>query len=326
MLLLLVCACGQEIDAPTAILFGERVQIGDFPSVGFVGAFDGNRLLSSLCTGSLVATDTVLTAAHCLEDAREGRHVAYFARELTAFPNLAFSTDRWSPAARWSLHPNYVSANDGLIDEDLALVFLDTPLDESLVATIADESIAEHLVVGAPVTIVGYGDDADGLSGILNKAKSAISFVDDDVVRIGGKSPVPSRCTGDSGGPTFLDVEDGRTPRRRIISVNSFGLVDCDSASTEARVDTHLDWMLGTMQAACDDGDRSGCADGVAPRFATPQLTPPEPSVPPAPTTTTAPEFTPVVLSARAPGGCTAVRGLVSPLLLLGFVLLRVRR
>ncbi|MEQ9497019.1 MAG: trypsin-like serine protease [Deltaproteobacteria bacterium] len=323
---LALTACGgAEVDAPTAILFGEPVQLGDFPSVGFVGAFDGGRLLGSLCTASLISTDTVLTAAHCLEDARVGTHDVYFARELTAFPNLAFATDRWSRAEQWSLHPDYVSARDGLIDEDLALVFLDEPLDASLVGAIADEHVAPYLVVGAPVTIVGYGDDENGLSGPLNKAKSFLSFVNDDTVRVGGKAPEPSRCSGDSGGPTFMVVDDGRLPPERIISVNSFGLVDCDSASTELRVDTHLDWMLTTMQTACDDGLRSGCADGALPRFATPLPTS-SPTVPPAPTTTAAPDFEAVTIGeVRAPGGCTTAPGTsgITWVLALGWLLRR---
>lgn len=270
-LLLASCNPSGELDTmshPSPILYGEEVRVGDFPSVGFLPTFEDGRSAGPLCTASLISPDTVLTAAHCLEDAQPSYEV-YFARELTAFPILSLRNDRWSRVRSWVLHPDYVSASEGHIAHDLALVFLDAPVQGVPIPAVADARIAAHLRSGADVHIVGYGQDQNNHSGPLRSAKSVISFVGDEVIRTGGTAPTPSRCSGDSGGPTFMDVADGLEPPRRIVSVNSYGFQTCDSASTEARVDAYLDWIVGTMHAACDDGTRpETCADDPSPRLA----------------------------------------------------------
>ncbi|MCB9651391.1 MAG: S1 family peptidase [Deltaproteobacteria bacterium] len=269
---LLFAACGgpeppDSARDEAAILYGELVQLGDYPSVGFTGGFADDRNAGPLCSASLIAPDTVLTAAHCLEDF-DASHEVYFARDLTAFLNLIVKNDRWSLARGWALHPEYVPADEGHIAHDLALLFLDAPVTGVELPALADARIAASLVQGAPVLIVGYGRDETGLSGPLRAAKSTISFVGPEVVRTGGVG-APSRCSGDSGGPTFMDVPDGLAPERRLVSVNSYGFTSCDSASTEARVDAYLDWITATMASACADGLRpEGCDAQLGPRLA----------------------------------------------------------
>jgi len=275
--LLASCNPAGTLDAANGtspILFGEQVRVGDFPSIGFLPTFEDGRSAGPLCTASLISPDTVLTAAHCLEDAQP-THEIYFARELTAFPILSFRNDRWSRVQSWVLHPDYVSASEGHIAHDLALLFLDAPVLGVQIPAVADARIAPHLRPGADVHIVGYGQDQNNHSGPLRSAKTVISFVGDEVIRTGGTAPTPSRCSGDSGGPTFMDVADGLEPPRRIVSVNSYGFQTCDSASTEARVDAYLDWIVGTMLAACDEGSRSDtCQDDPSPRMAEPSVRP----------------------------------------------------
>lgn len=311
---LAACAPGEAPETglqPHSILYGEPVQVGDFPSVGFVATFENGRSVGTLCTATLIAEDTVLTAAHCIEDALPSQEV-YFARDLTAFLVLDFASDRWSRAAGWSLHPAYVPAGgDELIANDIALIFLEAPVEGVEIPAVAGAETAPRLRVGAPVTLVGYGRDETGLSGPLRKAKSVISFVDDDVVRTGGVPPAPSRCSGDSGGPTFMTVDDGLAPSRRVISVNSFGLRGCESSSTEARVDAYLDWIWSTMEGACTDETRVAavCAADPGPRRveAAPELdagTPSPPSVGPVP------DAGVVDVTVRPPGeGCRCLGG-----------------
>ena len=77
------------------------------------------------------------------------------------------------------------------------------------------------------------------------------------------------KCHGDSGGPTFLDVETDSSESMRLIGVTSHAYDDSDCNETggvDTRADAYLDWIDAEMTARCDDGTRVWCdVTGILP-------------------------------------------------------------
>lgn len=164
------------------------------------------------CSGVLVAPNQVLTAAHCVDDARaEGRvdHLRFRAG-LTDGAAIAEAD-----VARAVIHPDWqpgigVTANN--IAADVALVELAEPIPA---ATAAPFRVAPAPAAGAPVSVVSYGAGrAEALSRqavctVVGRRPQLIAF-DCDVT------------FGSSGAPVF----DLSTHPARIVSLVSSGGAD----------------------------------------------------------------------------------------------------
>jgi len=162
------------------------------------------------CTGVLVATDLVLTAAHCLID-RAGDRIdprqVIFRAGLRDEQAIAERT-----GARAVLHPDYdPEDSDGLrqLTSDVALLVLARPIPA---ATAAPFTVGAPTAPGATVSLVSYARGRDrALSwqracSVLGQGQGALLFTCD-------------ADFGSSGAPVF-EVSSGRA---RIVSLVSRG-------------------------------------------------------------------------------------------------------
>jgi MYXO-CTERM domain-containing protein len=81
-------------------------------------------------------------------------------------------------------------------------------------------------------------------------------------MQIGLEESDVRQCHGDSGGPTFLNIETTTDDAMRLIGVTSHTYDASDCARTggvDTRVDYYVDWIDQEMRAACDDGTRVWC-------------------------------------------------------------------
>ncbi|GAB4068622.1 trypsin-like serine protease [Ancylobacter sonchi] len=151
------------------------------------------------CTGVVLAPQVVLTAAHCVQPAANYAAVAFEA-----------SGPRIIEASRVALHPQFDpnSFATRRPTPDLALVRLSAPLPGARPAQLSSEPALPARRTA--FTLAGYGvvKDGDGKSaGTLRTVElPSIGTTGGIMIRL-SDGPAAGGCTGDSGGPVFLDGE-----------------------------------------------------------------------------------------------------------------------
>jgi hypothetical protein len=224
-------------EAGHAVVPGTPARASDFPAVGALIVFDGQTPRLA-CTGTLIAPDVVVTAAHCLRPLRQ---------RLPSFI-LSRSIDGARPgtsriASRVVLHPGFDPRAAAAGMHDLALVFLARPIDGLTPATILAASEKRWLAEGREVDLVGYGrmslaSDARGQKGY---GRSRVSQLQSQELVVGGAG-VAQNCDGDSGGPAFISVH-GQRRMVGIVSRSVKSSAPCTSGTIHTRLDGEAAWI-----------------------------------------------------------------------------------
>jgi hypothetical protein len=295
-LLPLLGACETEEDqAAGVVTFEGAIYGGDaadkphhYATVAFVSRSGDSVTREAWCSGTLVAPDVVVTAAHCLDTARGGRTfrtispsrlAVFFGEDVQTDPNGVFV---WASATL--IHPDY---NRRELLDDIALVRLSTPvvggvtvpgLPDSLGLTQTDADNGTSLeFAGFGRTEVGYEDKllhADGVIDGLGCTPDGCFGLDDPATQFSYLQQVAGPCFGDSGGPAYIQ----RGSSWYLAGLTSWGGDDCSgfgAFGVSTRVDAYEGWIAafagptgpdcsddGACNASCPAGDDPDCTTG----------------------------------------------------------------
>ena len=227
-----VFALAGSVGAPTdpaAIVGGEPVSGCAWPSVVSLGR---------VCTGTLVHPRVVVYAAHCGD----------------AFPSVELGTAT-APAHARTVATAYCRVDDEGVTgagRDRAFCVLASPIaDVPIVPPIAGCE-TDALQPGVEVTLVGFGQSEFGY-GDKRAVTTTITAVTDTELEVGGDGR--DSCTGDSGGPGFIQLPSGQW---RVFGIVSRG-GQCGTGGVMTRMDDAARWaetLAGHDLTPCFDGER----------------------------------------------------------------------
>lgn len=213
------------------------------------------------CSGTLISSRTVISAAHCYSAGLASTGRIFFGQKSGGTtPSVKIKTAR--------RHPNYVRYDQG---DDLMIIELaeDAPVPPAPLFRGTMDNTPEF--VGPNFTWVGFGRSSGSLSDYGTKRVVTFPIQSVGPAQVGGSvgsidetmfyyaTPGVNTCNGDSGGPAYF-VKDGV---EQHMGVTSFGDAPCRRDGVNSRTDGPQ--LAAFIQPAIEEfeGTNDCRADGV---------------------------------------------------------------
>ncbi len=242
---------------------GENVIRGEFPFVVLVWQVtDRENNRGYRCTGSLLAADWVLTAAHCVYNEVGELAAASDVSVYTGVNSQALEEKR--TVQRIIVQPRYSTSILGT--NDLALLQLSASLSNTTVTVLTNVQESLYAPSGSTSVAVGWGRNEDGeFPGILQKVSIPLysrSDCQERLGRFGFTQAIGTFCAGtaaegirggDSGGPLLVRTgsEWGQ------VGVASLGSIDPELVGfpgTYVQTSLHYSWIYGYVSGTGGGG------------------------------------------------------------------------
>lgn len=259
-ILVLLVAFGLIVNSAyvSAITYGFVDENNTFSNVGaFIIKRNRDGQIFPICTGTLIAPDVFLTAAHCTD---------FFEKELAPFGFTAFvsfdnpirsgqltdlRTTRLVPVTRVVTNPNYTQAQNE--SGDIAVLLVSSRDTKGITpatlptAGLFDQLAAQNGLKDTVFTAVGYGlqnREVGGGPPFFNDANpvprmfsfSVFDALNGGYIRLSQNPALGNggTCYGDSGGPNFLQVNG----KQILGAITITGDTPCQSTNVDLRLDT----------------------------------------------------------------------------------------
>jgi hypothetical protein len=211
LLTLAVVSCGKQSDVGSTVKVSNGIEIPEteYPSVVLLYDKDAG----SICTGTFVTENAVLTAAHCTMggDVNDSGDVDLTLNIIEIEAQDERKAKLVAESVRVVRNPEWDRNGRNVNRYDLGLVFF-----ESGVARDVSEIAEVPAQEGDDFTIVGYGLNGNDkeTAGIKRMGNNTVSSISGGFIRFTGQSgPTDGEGTdsaagsGDSGGPLFIDTQ-----------------------------------------------------------------------------------------------------------------------
>lgn len=203
------------------------------PSVVLVKSEYGNY--GSWCTGTVIAKRLVLTAAHCVEDAKPGSTKM---RVMFGYDASKGAAADHVQVTEWHMDPQYMITNNIAAGHDAAVLVLAS--DALAPAIPINHKALTKSMVGSPVHVVGFGNNngqAGTGSGLKREIYTTLHSLEQGVMNVGKAGQ--TTCQGDSGGPAFMKIDGVDV----VAGITSYGEFGCVSYGSSTRVDLAAAWI-----------------------------------------------------------------------------------
>ncbi|GAB0098538.1 Peptidase S1, PA clan [Sergentomyia squamirostris] len=248
----------------TRVVNGVEAKDGQFPYIVAMLVYQGFlfREASHGCDGSIIASNWILTAAHCILHSDSFLNIASYDifagsviyREYTQFDRI-YEEDAFA-------HPGY---NDSTLDNDIALLKshgfdINTKTVQSVALAPREWIDADSSFAGKTLIVSGFGFASDNRQRpnrllwakvpYISRAECQGYYYEDELnetIFCGGDLDIPvhALCQGDSGGPLVLKKSSGKVVQ---IGVVSFSGIPCSVApGGYTNVAMFRDWIDSIM-------------------------------------------------------------------------------
>lgn len=268
------CVADPEVGTSARpVIDGIPTAEGQYPAVGALVVDQ-----QPMCSGTLIAPNAVLTAAHCLDPLFVGDAIPGFTRALDA--NQVRVTDVVDGLTAIQ-HPRFELQADmdpslGRWD-DIGVLILAADVLDAEVAVLPTPDEAAALEPGFVLELVGYGLTSNEVfeAGVKHHGSGTLLQVGEHELFI-SEPGEQQNCNGDSGGPAFASLF-GAVRIVGTVSRSPDTNPTCDHGGIDTRVDAYLSWIHSLVEVPCGgleepceactgedcDDDGGGCRIGT---------------------------------------------------------------
>jgi hypothetical protein len=254
-------AAGRKAPAAASVVNGEQAAPGSFPYLAYVEFREGTS--GEACSGTVVSSDVILTAAHCVVDEAHG-----VLRPAAGFRVITGNVD-WSSAQRVvsavsavAVYPEYAWSGEYAHWGDAAVLELAQPI----TAPPMKLAVSEVWGPGSAALMVGWGKVTPpqqppptlhyGSTVVQSAAycgsKTSHFHPTGQLCVLDTVNHSRSACNGDSGGPLLIPAP-GTTSEPLEIGIASFIVnPNCSASSPQyyTRADLVAGWVAAQVAAA----------------------------------------------------------------------------